>query len=150
MPFFPADLVRECTLMRAAMVPRCGVCLYVSDRDRTNACFTLDELVPAMRARIREITGGQTTYHAAGDYVPPIGVAMDEDTRVLETFLPKALTGSIRDRLTNLCIWFGCSTNQEVVQVSVRDLAYWLPTGLLIDAERAAAEPSKEAKLMAG
>ena len=145
-----AELVRECALMRTAMVARCRVCLYVTDHDRANEVIAVDALVCTLRALIREITGGQTMYHAVGDYVPPVGVAMDEDTRVLEIFLPKVLTDSIRDRLTNLFIWFGYSTNQEVVQVSVRDLAYWLPTGLLIDAKRAAAGPSKEAKLMAG
>jgi len=64
---------------------------------------------------------------------------MDENTFVLETFLPKTLVDSIPERLLSLYVEFGYVANQDVVQVEVCHLAYWLPTGLLIDAERAAA-----------
>jgi len=147
---WPAELVTECELLGKGMVARGRVCLYVPNRDRIARIISLLEIVPALRSRIRQITGGQTTYRGSGDYVSPAGIVMDEDTAVLETFLPKVLTDSIRDRLTRLFVWFGYTTNQEEVQVAVRDLAYRLPTGMLLDAERKAAGRSKEGTLLVG
>ena len=119
------------------MVPRGRVCLYVTDRDRSARLIERDRLVATLRAKIRSVTGGQTSYLASGDYISPAGIAMDEATCVLEIFCPVVLTNAIRDQLVEIFVDFGLSANQEVVQVSVLGLAYWIPTGLLLDQEAA-------------
>jgi hypothetical protein len=138
-PLLPPSLVVECTLMRAAMVARSRVCVYVPNRDRAGELIAVGELVPALRSRLRRITGGQTTYHASGDYFPPTGIEMAEETAVLEAFLPRVVGDSVRSQLTALIIDFGYSARQEEVLVTVQGFAYWIATGSLIDAEREAA-----------
>jgi hypothetical protein len=147
---WPAEIVSECALIRAALLPRREVCLYVPNRDCLGQLISVEELVATLRVRIRRINGGQTTFRGCGDYVPPAGAVMDEDTSVIETYLPKVVSDALRDELINLFIAFGCSTRQEVVQVSVLKHAYWIPTGVLLDSAHIELRTTAEGTLRAG
>lgn len=130
---WPPELIAESDLLVGAMVPRGALWLFISDRNRRAEPVSLESVVPEIRRRIRESIGGATRIPGKGEYCPPAGAPMDEDTLVLLVFLPKRLDDHLRTELLQICVGYGWSTEQEVVLVHANNTTIWLPTGRLLD-----------------
>ena len=128
-----AEVLQECCEIHEAMLPRCLVGVHVPNRDMNGHLIPVQQIVSALRRGITRITGGQTTYKGSGDYVTASGVSLDEDTSVIETFLPRTITNRLRRRLIRLFVEFGRIAHQEVVLVAVGPSGYWIPTARLLN-----------------
>lgn len=126
------EVLQECCEIHEAMLPRLLVSLYVPNRNMNGQLIPVRQTVRALRREISRTTGGQTTYQGSGDYVTVSGVDLDEDTAVIETFLPRTITNRLRRRLIRLFVEFGQIAKQEVVLVAVGQSGYWIPTAHLL------------------
>ena len=75
---------------------------------------------------------------------------MRENTAIVVIYQPEVLDDSLRHRLLQIFIEFGCSAEQEVVQVEVDNRPFWLPTGRLLDAARQSRRAVEEVALKEG
>jgi hypothetical protein len=124
----PGELARECLAVFEAMLPRSQVKLFVPDLDKEGRSIPVREIAAQLRRDIVQITGGQTTYTGTGDYVDSAEVSREEHTAVIETFLPRTITDSMRWDLIGLFVAFGRCTRQEIVLVAVETRGYRIPT----------------------
>ena len=123
----PGELARECLAVFEAMLPRSQVKLFVPDLDKEGRLIPVKEIAAQLRRDIVRITGGQTTYTGTGDYVDSAEVGREEHTAVIETFLPRTITDSMRWELIGLFVAFGRRAQQEVVLVAVAARGYKIP-----------------------
>lgn len=130
---WPAELRTEADVLLGALVPRGAMWFFVANRNRRAELVPLDRILPELRRRFRESTGGPTRIATQGEYVPVIGPEMEEDTLVLLVILPKRVDDALRSEILDICIQYGCATEQEEVLVLANNTGVWLPTGRLLD-----------------
>lgn len=131
--YWPSELVAEADVFTGAMVSRGAVWLFASSRNRRAEIISLDVILPEMRRKIRESTGGTTTIAGWGEYVPPIGPVMYEDTPILLILLPVRVDDLLRSQVLGVCVAFGWETEQQEVLALANTTSVRLPTGLLLD-----------------
>lgn len=130
---WPRELTSEAELLLGAMVPRGALWLLLSDRNRRAEPFAIEPVLSELRRRIRQATGGLTRITSSGDYVPPSGPPMEEETVILLILLPKRLDDRVRSELLDICVGYGWVTEQEEVLVLAGNTTVCLPTGTLLD-----------------
>lgn len=132
---WPPPVRIECEAIFGALRPRCSVEIYVPNLDHAGQPIDAHRFVEELRREITAVTGGQTSYKTDGDFRPAGSDGLSECTVVLKTLLPTVVNDALRLWLVDLLIRFGRAAAQDVVQVEIASLGYWIHTGLLRNAD---------------
>jgi len=128
---WPPPVRIECEEIFGALRPRCAVEIYVPNLDHAGRPIDAHRFVDELRHEITTVTGGQTSHRTEGDFRPAGTEGLTECTVVLKTLLPTVVNDALRLWLVDLLIRFGQTATQDVVQVEIASLGYWIHTGLL-------------------
>jgi hypothetical protein len=128
---WPPPVRIECEEIFGALRPRCAVEIYVPNLDHAGRSIGAQRFVNELRHEITTVTGGQTSHRTEGDFRPAGTKGLTECTVVLKTLLPTVVNDALRLWLVDLLIRFGQTAAQDVVQVEIASLGYWIHTGLL-------------------
>lgn len=128
---WPPPVRIECEAIFGALRPRCAVEIYIPNLDHAGRLIDAHRFVDELRHEITTVTGGQTSHRTDGDFRPAGTDGLTECTVVLKTLLPTVVNDALRLWLVDLLIRFGQTAAQDVVQVEIASLGYWLHTGLL-------------------
>ena len=109
----------ECSRFLNALEPNILVWFFVADRDRDDARLPVLQHSKELKRAINELTGGNTTIRASGEYAPGALRRMQERPLVVLTFLPIVVTDELRCGLLELAIDLGVRMNQEAVLCAV-------------------------------
>ena len=123
---------RECEDIFGEMGPRRKLAPHVPNQDFRSVRIDAFGIAERLRTRLSAATGGLTRYrHGDGDYEPPDGLKLAEQTILLETFLPRVVFDGLRLHLLDLFIDFGHRARQDVMQVEVESRGFQITTKLL-------------------
>ena len=128
---WPPPVRIECEEIFGALRPRAAVEIYVPNLDHAGRRIDAHRFVDELRHEITAVTGGQTSLRTDGDFRPPGTKGLSERTVVLKTLLPTVVNDALRLWVVDLLIRFGQTAAQDVVQVEITSLGYWIHTGLL-------------------